>query len=420
MIIQRTHYLEMLVKSQGNGLVKIVTGGRRTGKSFLLFTLFHDYLVEHGVSQEHLIELSLDDRRNKELRNPDALLAYIDKHIKKDGEKSFVILDEIELVDDFTEVLLSLMHMKNIEVYVSGSNSRFLSKDIATEFRGRGQEIRLWPLTFAEFHSAANTSTAEAWKDYYTYGGLPQILLFHSEAEKINYLHSIFKVTYLKDIIDRNRIKNTQAIEALVRILASSIGSSTNPLRISNTFKSVAKTTLTDKTIHEYITNLEDAFLIEEAMRYDVKGRKYIGTENKYYFSDLGLRNVVLNMRQQEQTHIMENVIYNELRSRGYLVDVGAVKTLVSDKEGKRKRATLEIDFVVNSGAKRIYIQSAYKLEDAEKTKKEKRSLKLVGDGFRKLIVVGEDIHRKTDEDGIVTIGLFDFLLDKNCVETLM
>ncbi len=420
MIIQRPLYLEMLIKGQGNGLVKIVTGGRRTGKSFLLFTLLHDYLVEHGVSEDHFIELSLDDRQNKDLRNPDTLLAYIDNRIKTDGKINYVILDEIQFVDNFTEVLLSLMHRRNVEVYVSGSNSRFLSKDIATEFRGRGQEIRLWPLSFAEFYSAVEKSRAEAWKDYYTYGGLPQILLLHSEREKINYLTDIFKVTYLKDIIDRNRIKNTQGVEALVRILASSIGSSTNPLRISNTFKSVAKTTLSDKTIHEYLLNLEEAFLIEEALRFDVKGRKYIGAENKYYFSDLGLRNIVLHMRQQEETHIMENIIYNELRCRGYLVDVGAVKTLVTDKEGKRKRAALEIDFVVNSGAKRLYIQSAYRLEDAEKAKKEKRSLELVGDSFRKLIVVGEDIHRKTDEDGIVTMGLFDFLLDKNSVETLM
>lgn len=420
MIIERPHYLEMLVKGQGNGLVKIVTGGRRTGKSFLLFTLFHDYLIEHGVSEDHLIELSLDDRRNKDLRNPDALLAYIDNRVKNSGKVSYVILDEIQFVENFSEVLLSLMHRRNVEVYVSGSNSRFLSEDIATEYRGRGEEIRLWPLTFAEFYSAVEKSRAEAWKDYYTYGGLPQILLIHSEAEKINYLRSIFEVTYLKDIIDCNRIKNRQGIEALVRILASSIGSSTNPLRISKTFKSASKTTLSDKTIHEYLLNLEDAFLIEEALRFDVKGRKYIGTENKYYFSDLGLRNIALNMRRQEETPVMENVIYNELRSRGYLVDVGAVRTLVTNKEKKRKRAVLEIDFVVNSGDQRLYIQSAYRLEDAEKAKKEKRSLKLVGDGFRKLIVVSEDIHRKIDDDGIVTMGLFDFLLDKNSVESLL
>lgn len=410
----------MLVRGQGNGLVKIVTGGRRSGKSFLLFTLFHNYLQQQGVESDHLIELSLDDWRNRQLCNPDTLLNYIDTHVKQDGKVTFVILDEIQMVDNFIGILLTLMHMPNIEVYVSGSNSKFLSKDVVTEFRGRGQDIHVWPLTFAEFYAATGGSVNEAWKEYYTYGGLPQVLQLASEEEKENYLRDIFEVTYLKDIIDRNRLKNVEGLQQLVRILASAIGAPTNPLRISNTFASANKIILSDKTIHEYIKHLVNAYLIEEALRYDVKGRKYIGSENKYYFTDLGLRNIVLNMRQQEEPHIMENVIYNELRSRGYLVDVGVVKILASDSAGNRKRTALEIDFVVNRGAKRVYIQSAFRMPDALKVEQEKRSLKTVNDMFRKLIIVGDDIRRKIDEDGVVTMGLFDFLLDKNSIENLM
>lgn len=410
----------MLVRGQGNGLVKIVTGGRRSGKSFLLFNLFHNYLLAHGVESDHIIELTLDEWRNRHLRNPDELLDYIDTHVKQDGRVNFIVLDEIQLVDHFIEILLSLMHMPNVEVYVSGSNSKFLSKDVVTEFRGRGQEIHVWPLTFDEFYAAVGGSLTAAWKEYYTYGGLPQVLQLSSQEEKENYLHEIFEVTYLKDIIDRNKVKNVEGIEQLVRILASAIGSPTNPSRISNTFSSSGKITVSDKTINEYIKYLEDAFLIEEALRYDVKGRKYIGSENKYYFTDIGLRNIILNMRQQEETHIMENVIYTELRSRGYLVDVGVVKTLITDGQGIRKRSSLEIDFVVNRGAKRIYIQSAFRMPDAAKIEQEKRSLKTTNDMFRKLIIVGDDIKRKVDEDGIVTMGLFDFLLDKNSIESLM
>lgn len=420
MIIERPKYLDMLVRGQGNGLVKIVTGGRRSGKSFLLFNLFHNYLLEHGVGRDHLIELSLDDWRNRNLCNPDVLLDYMDTHIIQDGKTSFVILDEIQMVDNFVGILLSLMHMRNVEIYVSGSNSKFLSKDVTTEFRGRGQEIRVWPLTFAEFFSATGGAVTTAWKEYYTYGGLPQILQLQSEEEKENYLHEIFEVTYLKDIIDRNRLKNADGLQELVRILASTIGSPTNPLRISNTFASASKIAISDKTVNEYIKHLSDAFMIEESLRYDVKGRKYIGSENKYYFTDMGLRNIVLNMRQQEETHIMENVIYNELRSRGYLVDVGVVKTLIADADGTRKRSSLEIDFVVNRGAKRVYIQSAFRMPDSQKVEQEKRSLKTVNDMFRKLIIVGDDIRRKIDEDGIVTMSVYDFLLDKKSIEILM
>lgn len=417
MIITRQKYLDMLVAGQGNGLVKIVTGGRRCGKSFLLFQIFHQYLLQHGVDEGHLIEVSLDDRRNRKLCDPDALLDYLDSRIKSDGKTNFIFLDEIQLVDDFIGVLLSLMHTPNTEVYVSGSNSKFLSKDVVTEFRGRGQEIRIWPLSFSEYYGAVGGERSQAWKDYYTFGGLPLILSLDTERAKRSYLRDIYEVTYIKDIVERNKIKVPEGLRELVRILASGIGSSTNPTRICNTFQSVSQLQITDKTINEYISDIQDAFLIEEALRYDVKGRKYIGTETKYYFCDLGLRNIVLNLRQQEETHIMENVIYNELRMRGYLVDVGLVECWTTDENGKRKRSKLEVDFVVNNGPERVYIQSAFNMPTKDKEKQERRSLINIADNFRKVIVVKDDIKRKIDDDGVVTIGLFDFLLDEQSIE---
>lgn len=417
MIITRQKYLDMLVAGQGNGLVKIVTGGRRCGKSFLLFQIFHQYLLQHGVDEGHLIEVSLDDRRNRKLCDPDALLDYLDSRIKSDGKTNFIFLDEIQLVDDFIGVLLSLMHTPNTEVYVSGSNSKFLSKDVVTEFRGRGQEIRIWPLSFSEYYGAVGGERSQAWKNYYTFGGLPQILSLGTERAKRSYLRDIYEVTYIKDIVERNKIKVPEGLRELVRILASGIGSSTNPTRICNTFQSVSQLQITDKTINEYISDIQDAFLIEEALRYDVKGRKYIGTETKYYFCDLGLRNIVLNLRQQEETHIMENVIYNELRMRGYLVDVGLVECWTTDENGKRKRSKLEVDFVVNNGAERVYVQSAFNMPTKDKEKQERRSLINIADNFRKVIVVKDDIKRKIDDDGVVTIGLFDFLLDEQSIE---
>lgn len=417
MIITRQKYLDMLVAGQGNGLVKIVTGGRRCGKSFLLFQIFHQYLLQHGVDEGHLIEVSLDDRRNRKLCDPDALLDYLDSRIKSDGKTNFIFLDEIQLVDDFIGVLLSLMHTPNTEVYVSGSNSKFLSKDVVTEFRGRGQEIRIWPLSFSEYYGAVGGERSQAWKDYYTFGGLPQILSLGTERAKRSYLRDIYEVTYIKDIVERNKIKVPEGLRELVRILASGIGSSTNPTRICNTFQSVSQLQITDKTINEYISDIQDAFLIEEALRYDVKGRKYIGTETKYYFCDLGLRNIVLNLRQQEETHIMENVIYNELRMRGYLVDVGLVECWTTDENRKRKRSKLEVDFVVNNGPERVYIQSAFNMPTKDKEKQERRSLINIADNFRKVIVVKDDIKRKIDDDGVVTIGLFDFLLDEQSIE---
>lgn len=417
MIITRQKYLDMLVAGQGNGLVKIVTGGRRCGKSFLLFQIFHEYLLQHGIDKEHLIELSLDDRRNRKLCDPDALLDYLDARIKNDGKTNYVILDEVQLVDDFIGVLLSLMHTPNTEIYVSGSNSKFLSKDVVTEFRGRGQEIRVWPLSFSEYYGAVGGECSHAWKDYYTFGGLPQILTLGTERAKRSYLRDIYEVTYIKDIVERNKIKAPEGLRELVRILASGIGSSTNPSRICNTFQSVSQLQISDKTINEYISDIQDAFLIEEALRYDVKGRKYIGTETKYYFCDLGLRNIVLNLRQQEETHIMENVIYNELRMRGYLVDVGLVECWITDENGCRKRSRLEVDFVVNNGADRVYIQSAFNMPSKDKEKQERRPLVNIYDNFRKMIIVRDDIKKKIDEAGVVTIGLFDFLLDEYSVE---
>ena len=416
MIIQRKKYLDMLISGEGNNLVKIVTGVRRCGKSFLLFKLFRNYLTEKGVDEQHIIELSLDDLRNKKLRNPETLLEYIDSHLLNDKKTTYIILDEVQLVQDFVEVLLSLLHTPFVDVYVSGSNSKFLSKDVVTEFRGRGDEIRVFPLSFSEFYSAVDGDKSEVWKEYYTYGGLPQILEFDSEKKKSDYLKNLYELTYMKDVQERNHLRNADGLFKVVQMLASCIGSPTNPKRISDTFKTVEKKAVTDKTILNYIECLKDAFLIEEALRYDVKGRKYIGTETKYYFEDIGLRNAILNFRQQEEPHIMENIIYNELKYRGFNVDVGFVETWENKSSGKSFRHGLEVDFVVNKGAERIYIQSVFKLPTDEKKEQEERPLLNINDSFKKIIITGENIKRKTDEKGILTIGLLDFLLDEKCI----
>ena len=394
----------MLISGEGNNLVKIVTGVRRCGKSFLLFKLFRNYLIEKGVDEQHIIELSLDDLRNKKLRNPETLLEYIDSHLLNDKKTTYIILDEVQLVQDFVEVLLSLLHTPFVDVYVSGSNSKFLSKDVVTEFRGRGDEIRVFPLSFSEFYSAVGGDKSEVWKEYYTYGGLPQILEFDSEKKKSDYLKNLYELTYMKDVQERNHLRNADGLFKVVQMLASCIGSPTNPKRISDTFKTVEKKAVTDKTILNYIECLKDAFLIEEALRYDVKGRKYIGTETKYYFEDIGLRNAILNFRQQEEPHIMENIIYNELKYRGFNVDVGFVETWENKSSGKSFRHGLEVDFVVNKGAERIYIQSAFKLPTDEKKEQEERPLLNINDSFKKIIITGENIKRKTDEKGILRI----------------
>lgn len=407
----------MLASGRGNGLVKIVTGGRRCGKSFLLFNLFHNFLKHQGVKDDHIIELSLDDLRNSALRDPMKLLDYVDHHTSKDGSVYYIILDEVQEVDRFVELLLSLMHQPNLEIYVSGSNSKFLSSNVVTEFRGRGQDIRVWPLTFKEYFEACGMPLSQSWLDYYTFGGLPQVLQLHSDREKRDYLHELFELTYLKDIVEHNHLRNTEGLLRLVQVLASGIGSSVNASRIGNTFRSKGEKSMGVSTIGTYIGYLQDAFMIEEAMRFDVKGRKYIGTESKYYFNDLGLRNAILNFRQQEIAHIMENIVYNELRSRGYRVDVGAMERWTTGENGESKRQRLEIDFVVNNGADRLYIQSAYHMPSLEKEEQERRPLLGIGDNFRKMIVVGDPIKTSIDDNGIVTMSIFDFLLNKRSTE---
>ena len=417
MIFERKKYLNELIAGRGNGLVKIVTGVRRCGKSFLLFTIWHNWLIEHGVDESHIIEIQLDTFRNRRMKKPEVLLDYIDSLIKEDGNMYYIVLDEVQLVEDFVEVILSLTHMRNVDVYVSGSNSRFLSSDVVTEFRGRGDEIRVWPLTFDEYFSGVGGDIRKAWFNYYTYGGLPQVALFETEKKKREYLLGMYDTTYLRDVIERNHLRNPEGMTELVRVLASGIGSSTNPTRIANTFQSVQGVVIKRTTIKQYIDFLKDSFLIEEALRYDVKGRKYIGTETKYYFVDIGIRAAILNFRQQEEPHIYENIIYDELRSRGYNVDVGLVKIDGIDETGKYIRKHLEVDFVVNSLPNRIYIQSVFRMPSQEKEAQERRPLLSVNDHFRKIIIVGDDIHRKEDEMGVLTIGILDFLTDKTLLE---
>lgn len=414
MLFERKRYLNKLIASRGNGLVKIITGVRRCGKSFLLFTLWHDWLVANGVEESHIIGLQLDDLRSRRLRNPEKLLDYVDSKTGKDGQPYYVMLDEVQLVDDFVEVVLSLLHTKGMDVYVSGSNSRFLSSDIVTEFRGRGQEIRVWPLSFGEYFHTVGGDKRDAWLSYYTYGGLPQTQTLTTAEEKIQYLKNLYETTYLRDVVERNSLRNAEGMGDLVKVLASSIGSPTNPKRIANTFQSEGGVSIKPSTIRGYIEYLKEAFLIEEALRYDVKGRKYIGTETKYYFSDLGVRAAILGFRQQEETHIMENIIYNELRYRGFNVDVGMVELWEMSAAGRTERKQLEVDFVVNQPPHRVYVQSAYRLPTAEKQEQERRPLLNTDDHFRKIIITGEDIHRKEDEQGITTISLLDFLLDSD------
>lgn len=413
MNIKRQQYLDQLIASQRNGLIKIITGIRRCGKSYLLFKLFHEYLNSQGISDDHIIEIALDDRTNKDLRDPDNLLKYIKKQIT-DKKLYYIMLDEVQMVDEFTDVLNSLLHITNADVYVTGSNSHFLSTDVVTEFRGRGDEIHLFPLSFSEYCEGYNGTTDQAWKDYYTYGGLPLILTFDTDKKKEDYLNNLYKSVYLVDVLERHKIKNMGEFDELVKIIASSIGSSCNPTKLANTFKSVKNVTIHHQTINKYLGFLEDAFLVEKSIRYNIKGKKYINTLAKYYFSDLGIRNAILGFRQQEETHIMENIIYNELRTRGFHVDVGMVETREPDKNGKLTRKQLEVDFVVNQGSQRYYIQSAFAMPTLEKEAHESASLLKIKDSFKKIIIVKDDIKPKRNEDGILTIGLKDFLLDKN------
>ncbi|MCF0199636.1 MAG: ATP-binding protein [Bacteroidaceae bacterium] len=416
MEINRDRYLQQLIDSRQNGFIKVVTGIRRCGKSYLLNVLFYRYLIGNGVAEDHIIRVDLEDRMNKELRNPDNMLHYVHDRIK-DQEPYYIILDEVQLMDEFVDVLNSFLHIDNADTYVTGSNSHFLSSDIPTEFRGRGETIHVNPLTFSEFYAAKGGDKQEAWREYYTYGGLPLLQSFDTEQKKVNYLKNLFETVYLADIIERHKVKNENEMRELVLMMASSIGSSCNPTKLANTFRSVKNVVVGSQTIAKYLAYLSDSFLLKKAIRYNIKGKKYINTLSKYYFSDIGLRNAILDMRQQEETHIMENIIYNELVARGYNVDVGMVELKKMDKNGKWTRTQLEVDFVANLGSKRFYIQSALSIPDREKELQESRSLTSISDSFRKIIIVKDHIMPRRNEEGILTIGLFDFLLKEDSLD---
>ena len=417
MKIERPIYMQQLIDSKDNGLIKIVTGLRRVGKSYLLKTLFKEYLLGEGIRKDHVLIIDLEDRRNKAFRNPDYLLDWVDAQMK-DDEQYYIIIDEVQRVDEFVDMLGTLVGKENADVYVTGSNSHFLSSDIATEFRGRGDEIHVWPLTFKEFMTAYEGDIVDGWQEYYTYGGLPKILSIKGEDKKATYLRNLYRTVYLSDIYERHEIENKAEFEELVRILASSIGSPVNPTNLANTFKSVKRlNNITDKTIETYIGYLTDAFLIEKSERYDIKGKKYIGTTPKYYFKDLGLRNAILSFRQTEENHLMETVIYNEMRYRGFLVDVGNVIIRVKNEKGEWQRVTLEVDFVCNLGSRRYYLQSAYRLPDEEKQKQEKRSLEQIKDSFKKIVIVGERMKLRRDDNGIVLMGVYEFLKDATLLD---
>ena len=395
--IKRDRYLKQLIDSRQNGFIKVVTGIRRCGKSYLLNVLFYHYLLDNGVAEDHIIRIDLEDRLNKELRNPDAMLHYVHDRIK-DNDLYYIIIDEVQLMDEFVDVLNSFQHITNADIYVTGSNSHFLSSDIPTEFRGRGETIHVNPLSFSEFYSAIGGDKQDAWREYYTYGGLPLVQSFETEQKKIGYLKNLFETVYLADIIERHRVQNENEMRELV-------------------FKSVKNVNITNKTIGNYLTYLTESFLLNKAIRYDIKGKKYINTLTKYYFSDIGLRNAILDMRQQEETHIMENIIYNELITRGYNVDVGMVEIKKQDKDGKWVRIQLEVDFIASLGSKKYYVQSALSIPDREKEIQESRSLTNINDSFKKVIIVKDHIMPRRNEDGILTIGLFDFLLKEDSLD---
>ena len=410
-IIERNDYLDKLISRKENGMIKILTGIRRCGKSFILDPIFKDYLISEGIKENHIIKLDLDDIKNKKYLDPNELDKYVDEHTV-DNEMHYVLIDEIQKVNDFEAVLNGFLHRRNLDVYVTGSNSKFLSSDIITEFRGRGDEIRIFPLSFSEFYNAYEGDKRNVWNEYITYGGMPQILNNISEEQKANYLNTLFNLTYIRDIVERNNIEKDDILETLLNMLSSSVGSLTNPQKIYNTFISNGINGVSKNTITSYIDYLLDSFLIEKVERYDVKGKRYITTPQKYYFADVGLRNARLNFRQQEENHIMENIIYNELIVRGYNVDVGVVES----REGK-ERKQLEVDFVCNQGSKRYYIQSALNIDTREKNEQESKSLNNIGDSFKKLIVVKDDIKLWRNEKGILIIGIQEFLLNKDSLD---
>ena len=416
MEIRRDIYLKKLINRMHNGMIKVVTGIRRSGKSYLLFTIFKDYLLSKGVDEEHIISIELDRLENKKYRNPYVILEHIRSQLI-DSKDYYIFLDEVQLLDQFEDVLNSLLHIRNVDVYVTGSNSKFLSKDIITEFRGRGDEVHVYPVSFREYMTVFNGDKYEGWSSYVRFGGLPLTVTMNSDEQRVEYLTRLFEETYIKDIIERNHIEKKQELNDLINVLASGIGSLTNPSKIVATFNSVIQSDISLNTVRSYIEYLEDAFIISEANRYDVKGRKYIGTPLKYYFEDVGLRNARLGFRQVEETHLMENIIYNELRVRGFSVDVGVVMKRKRTKAGVQEKKQLEIDFIANQGSRRYYIQSAFSIPDEEKREQEKASLINVGDSFKKIIIVKDVVKPWHDDDGILTISLYDFLLDEKSLE---
>ena len=416
MEIKRDRYLKQLIESRQDGFIKVVTGIRRCGKSYLLNVLFYHYLLENGVAEDHIIRIDLEDRLNKALRDPDAMLHHVHGRVR-DKELYYIIIDEVQMMDEFVDVLNSFRLIENADTYVTGSNSHFLSSDIPTEFRGRGETIHVNPLSFSEYYSAVGGDKQDAWREYYTYGGLPLVVSFDNEQKKTNYLKSLFDTVYLSDIIERHKIKNDNELRELVLIMASSIGTPCNPTKLSNTFKSIKNVSIGSQTVSNYLAYLSEAFLLNRAIRYDIKGKKYINTLSKYYFSDIGLRNAILDMRQIEETHIMENIIYNELVLRGYSVDVGMVEIKKKDKDGKWSRIQLEVDFIASLGSKKYYVQSALSIPNREKEMQESRPLTNINDSFKKIIVVRDHIMPRRTEEGILTIGLLDFLLKEDSLD---
>lgn len=416
-MIKRDEYLKKLIDRMNNGMIKVITGIRRCGKSYLLFEIFYNYLIENGIDESHIITLQLDDRMNIEYRNPDTLCEYIHNKITDTG-KYYILLDEVQFVPDFEDVLNSFLHIKNVDVYVTGSNAKFLSSDIITEFRGRGDQIHLSPLSFKEYFNSCNLEFEDAWNEYSMYGGMPYLLMCKNEEQKIKYLNNLFNETYIKDIVNRNNIKNTDILEDILNIISSSVGSLTNPNKLSNTFKSLKNQNIAPNTIKQYLDYCVDSFLIEKAYRYDVKGKNYIDTPLKYYFSDIGLRNARLGFRQQEESHIMENIIYNELIIRGYNVDVGVVQISEKNANNNYVRKQLEVDFICNLGYERYYIQSALNIDSNEKKEQEEKSLISIDDSFKKIIIVRNNIKKWKDEKGVLFLGLKEFLLDPNSLNS--
>ena len=414
--IERKKYLDELISLRHNGMIKVVTGMRRCGKSYLLFEIFASWLEKNGIASDHVIKLDLEDYKNREMRNPDNLCVYVESRITDDA-MHYLLLDEVQMLGHFEDVLNGFLRMRNVDVYVTGSNAKFLSKDIATEFRGRGFEVKMYPLSFSEYMSVCQGSVQAGFNEYMLYGGLPQILSYAMEEQKAKFLKSLFDEVYIKDIKDRYEIRKDDDLEELINIMASGVGSLTNPNKLVNTFRSEKKSSISYDTVKEYIDYLCDSFLVEKSTRYDIKGKRYVNAPYKYYFMDLGLRNARINFRQSKRSHLMENMVYNELRIRGFNVDVGIVPVVMADESGRQRRFSFEVDFVCNLGSRRYYIQSAYRMESDEKIRQERASLLKVDDSFKKIIVVGEESPVTRDEVGITTISIYDFLLKENSLE---